>query len=133
MQSVSSRIWTRVVVSIFYDDNHYTTGTSKYDIWHSLWEGGLILTSTKYCTDVISMGERKKSTKNCARHCTDVISMGERKKSTKNCARHCTDVISMGERKKSTKNCARHLDLPMRISGITDHSSEAKRSDLLIN
>ena len=28
MQSVSSRIWTRVTVSIFYDDNHYTTGTS---------------------------------------------------------------------------------------------------------
>ena len=28
MQSVSSRIWTRVAVSIFYDDNHYTTGTS---------------------------------------------------------------------------------------------------------
>ena len=27
MQSVSSRIWTRVVVSISYDDNHYTTGT----------------------------------------------------------------------------------------------------------
>ena len=24
MQSVSSRIWTRVVVSIPYDDNHYT-------------------------------------------------------------------------------------------------------------
>ena len=29
MQPVSSRIWTRVAVSIFYDDNHYTTGTSK--------------------------------------------------------------------------------------------------------
>ena len=28
MQSVSSKIWTRVVVSISYDDNHYTTGTS---------------------------------------------------------------------------------------------------------
>ena len=28
MQLVSSRIWTRVVVSISYDDNHYTTGTS---------------------------------------------------------------------------------------------------------
>ena len=31
MQSVSSRIWARVAVSISYDDNHYTTGTS--DIW----------------------------------------------------------------------------------------------------
>ena len=28
MQSVSSRIWTRVAVSIFYDNNHYSTGTS---------------------------------------------------------------------------------------------------------
>ena len=27
MQSVWSRIWTRVAVSISYDDNHYTTGT----------------------------------------------------------------------------------------------------------
>ena len=31
MQSVSSRIWTRVAVSISYDDNHYTMGT-KDDI-----------------------------------------------------------------------------------------------------
>ena len=29
MQSVSSKIWTRVAVSIFYDDNHYSTGASK--------------------------------------------------------------------------------------------------------
>ena len=28
MQLASSRIWTRVAVSISYDDNHYTTGTS---------------------------------------------------------------------------------------------------------
>ena len=28
MQSVSSMIWTRVAVSISYDNNHYTTGTS---------------------------------------------------------------------------------------------------------
>ena len=28
MQSASSRIWTRVAVSISYDDNHYTMGTS---------------------------------------------------------------------------------------------------------
>ena len=26
MQSVSSKIWTRVAVSISYDDNDYTTG-----------------------------------------------------------------------------------------------------------
>ena len=29
MQSVSSRIWTRVAVSISYSDNHYTTDTSN--------------------------------------------------------------------------------------------------------
>ena len=29
MQSVSSRIWTRFAVSISYDDNDYTTGTSN--------------------------------------------------------------------------------------------------------
>ena len=28
MQLVSSRIWTRIAVSISYDNNHYTTGTS---------------------------------------------------------------------------------------------------------
>ena len=27
MQSISSKIWTRVAMSISYDDNHYTTGT----------------------------------------------------------------------------------------------------------
>ena len=32
MQSVSSRIWTRVAVSIFYDDNRYTTGTSRWSM-----------------------------------------------------------------------------------------------------
>ena len=29
MQSVSSRIRTRVAVSISYDDNHYTTGSLR--------------------------------------------------------------------------------------------------------
>ena len=28
MQSATSRIWTRVAMSISYDDNYYTTGTS---------------------------------------------------------------------------------------------------------
>ena len=31
MQSTSSRIWTCVAISISYDDNHYTTSTSKQD------------------------------------------------------------------------------------------------------
>ena len=30
MQSVSSRIWTRVAMSISYDNNHYTMGTSFF-------------------------------------------------------------------------------------------------------
>ena len=40
MQSVSSRIWTRVTVSISYNDNNYTTGTSSFyqpdRIWHKV-------------------------------------------------------------------------------------------------
>ena len=35
MQSVSSRIWTRVAVSISYNDNHYTTGTSTHSLMSS--------------------------------------------------------------------------------------------------
>ena len=35
MQSVSSRIWTRIAVFISYGDNDYTTGTSTCDIWLS--------------------------------------------------------------------------------------------------
>ena len=30
MQSVSSRVWTRVAVPISYDDNHFSTGTSFF-------------------------------------------------------------------------------------------------------
>ena len=43
MQSVSSRIWTRVAVFISYDDNDYTTGTEiiffvkDYD--NMIWNG----------------------------------------------------------------------------------------------
>ena len=32
MQSVSSRTWTRVTVSISCEDNHYTTGTSTLQV-----------------------------------------------------------------------------------------------------
>ena len=38
MQSVSSRIWTRVAVSISYDDNDYTTGLSTQEIWSAWFE-----------------------------------------------------------------------------------------------
>ena len=31
MQSVLSKIWTRVTLSISYDDNYYTMGTSTTD------------------------------------------------------------------------------------------------------
>ena len=43
MQSVSSRIRTRVAVSISYDDNHYTTGTSSWlnSLWQR-WSCGLV-------------------------------------------------------------------------------------------
>ena len=36
MQSVSSRIWTRVAVFISYDNNHYTTGTSKLVVFYGI-------------------------------------------------------------------------------------------------
>ena len=36
MQSVRSRIWTRVAVFISYDDNDYTTGISDID-WEQYW------------------------------------------------------------------------------------------------
>ena len=36
MESVSSRIWTRVVVPISNDDNHYTTGTFDSMIYNDL-------------------------------------------------------------------------------------------------
>ena len=35
LQSVSSRIWTRVAVSITINDNHYTTGTSNNG-WYAI-------------------------------------------------------------------------------------------------
>ena len=35
MQSASSWIWTRVVESISYDDNHYTTGNS-YTLYYTI-------------------------------------------------------------------------------------------------
>ena len=39
MQSVSSRIWTRVAVSISCEDNHYTTSTSKNKpSWFIKWQ-----------------------------------------------------------------------------------------------
>ena len=37
MQSVSSRTWTCVAMSISYDDNHYTTGTSYLFICNVWW------------------------------------------------------------------------------------------------
>ena len=36
MQLVSSRIWTRVAVSISYDGNYYTTGTSSKICWYAI-------------------------------------------------------------------------------------------------
>ena len=47
MQSLSSRIWTRIVVSNSYDDNHYTTGTS--------WEDGLLNGKKKFFLSFLQM------------------------------------------------------------------------------
>ena len=63
MQSVSSRIWTRVTVSISYDDNHYTTDyrEAKKLCWcpswsNSLWQRwscGLVYCPGRNATDPI--------------------------------------------------------------------------------
>ena len=49
MQSVSSRIWTRVAVSISYDDNHYTMGhlQNLFNDPHTSSDGGLSLKAIK--------------------------------------------------------------------------------------
>ena len=49
MQSVSSRIWTRVVVSISYEDNHYTTGSEH--IYNVL--GGIDLENSSDVLNVV--------------------------------------------------------------------------------
>ena len=54
MQSVSSWIWTRVAVSVFYDDNHYTTGTSYiyiyiYCEWYKMHEKDARKTQQSKC------------------------------------------------------------------------------------
>ena len=51
MQSVSSRIWTRVAVSNYYDDNDYTTGTSRLHHGHLTKVDMLLKKETKstYC------------------------------------------------------------------------------------
>ena len=47
MQSVSSRIWTRVAVSISYDDNHYATGTFlPYELHRIAYTQSLVMFST---------------------------------------------------------------------------------------
>ena len=62
MQSVSSRIWTRITVSISHDDNHHTTCTSNTYYTEVLWRALLLsldwsnlpLIRTLYCW-VLSM------------------------------------------------------------------------------
>ena len=44
MQSISSRIWTRVGVSISYDDNHYTTDEQVMDVMLEPIYNGSVLT-----------------------------------------------------------------------------------------
>ena len=53
MQSVSSRIWTHVAMSICYNDNHYATGTSKKHLvsvmsWLASWPDTLKVSGGGY-------------------------------------------------------------------------------------
>ena len=47
MQSISSRIWTHVVGSISFDDNHYTIGTAIFFLFISV-----VVLSSLYTTQV---------------------------------------------------------------------------------
>ena len=56
MQPVLSRIWTRVIASISYDDNHFTTGTSESLMplknWcsiHARWSKSSLKHSIRFC------------------------------------------------------------------------------------
>ena len=56
MQSASSRIWTRVTVSISYDDNHYTTGTSTKPQAPSIAFRLVLRTTSRVCTELLWVG-----------------------------------------------------------------------------
>ena len=58
MQSVSSRIWTRVTVSISYDDDHYTTGTSTPPDYNEMIKYIIVPT----IEEVLEIGVHKPST-----------------------------------------------------------------------
>ena len=62
MQSVLSRIWTRVTLSISYDDNHYTTGTSwNITKWINTWDIPLVIylgTFLKWTREEMDQGKR---------------------------------------------------------------------------
>ena len=63
MQSVLSRIWTRVAVSISYDDNHYTTGTSIPSIYDLLEQPLQNETEDEIMHDQVGQNECKNSDK----------------------------------------------------------------------
>ena len=50
LQSVSSSIWIRVAVSISYDDNHYTTGTSTKSVVHC----AIVFSTLVYVTETLT-------------------------------------------------------------------------------
>ena len=61
MQSVSSRIWTRVTVSISCDDNHYTTGTSNYnDYGERKCKTKIIIIKFQTVSDIVLFLKQKK-------------------------------------------------------------------------
>ena len=65
MQLLTSRIWTRVAVSISYDDNHYTTGTSPSDVIivrnDTGWQGPGDVTDQKRAQVCVRIWREKKS------------------------------------------------------------------------
>ena len=59
MQSVSSRIWTHVAVSISYDDNHYTMATPTVFLWAILHKEGIEKNWSKFRSNLLDFIQTK--------------------------------------------------------------------------
>ena len=73
MQSVLLRIWTRVAVSISYDNNYYTTGTSKHNTFITLLLSLSLISLLLYQTPYSSITHLTAPS-----HCTERVSYGFR-------------------------------------------------------
>ena len=140
MQSVTSRIWTRVAVSIFYDDNHHTTGTlsiirhvsrvkwsnpgkgvapSPKRRFCSYWKGSPSTTVANFITYIKAKIDKTQQNSKY-RLCAD------RNKTIDHIISECSKLAHKERirldrtawRRWSTGNCAKSLNLTLRTNGI---------------